>query len=98
MQTVKAIDENMAHLGLSLRVGRKECRLSLSDAAHLLHIMPNELFEYECGAKPVPADLLSRLFIMGYKMIEIRLINNRYQIQRNMFQKIERATAKTSEL
>lgn len=98
MQTVKAIDENQARLGLSLRVGREECRLSLEDAAHMLHIMPNELFEYEHGAKPVPMDILQRLFIMGYKMIEVRIINNRYQVQRNMFKKIESAVAKTSEL
>lgn len=93
MKTVKAIDDNMARLGVTFRHAREECRLSLDDAAGILHIMPNELFEYEHGAKPVPTDILYRLFVMGYKMIEVRVITRRYQVHRNVLRKLKRTIA-----
>ena len=90
MKTTKPIDDNMAHLGSSMKNARQQCRISMDEAAGLLHITPNELFEYERGAKPVPRDILQRLFIMGYKMIEVRVVNHQYQAHRSAFRKIER--------
>ena len=82
------IDETAVRLGTSLRSARNNCQLSIDAAAVLLHIMPMELVEYECGFAQIPTDILQRITTMGYKMLQARRFDRRYIRLRKMMVKM----------
>ncbi len=91
MKRINKIDATAARLGFAMREARHVCHIPHDDAAELLHIMPNDLHEYERGVTEVPIDILQRVFILGYKMMQVRIINRRYRLQRKMLSQIKNA-------
>jgi len=92
-EKMKQIDETAGRVREIMRAARQVCHISHDEAAALLRIMPNELSEYEYGVSKIPADILERMFVLGYKMMRIRVLESRYRRQRNIFQKIKQAMA-----
>jgi len=88
---MKQIDETAGRLGAAMRQARRICCLGPDDVAVLLGIMPAELAEYERGTAQVPYDVLQHVFVMGYKMMQVRIIESRYRSHRNVFRKIKNA-------
>ena len=84
---MKKIDETTARLGVAMRYARNKCKMPLDEAAATLRIMPDELYEYERGRVMLPYDIMERVFIMGYKMMMIRMLESVYRRQRKMFRK-----------
>ena len=78
------IDQTARRLGIAMRNARTNCQLSIDAAAVLLRILPMELAKYERGIIPIPTDIMQRLTIMGYKMIEARRFDNKYVKMRRM--------------
>jgi len=93
---MKKIDETAGRLGLAMRQARRVCRLSQDDAAAILCIMPTNLAEYEFGVTKIPFDVLEHLFVMGYKMLQVRTTESRYRRHRKVFNKIKDAVAEMS--
>ena len=89
----KPIDETAQRLGTSMRVAREYCRLSIDELAGILRVMPTELYEYECGIRQIPTDILQRIFIMGYKMMYARRCDRRYIKLRQLMCKASRTVA-----
>lgn len=89
MAKQKPIDITAGRMGAMLRSARQMCKLSTDDAAHLLRIMPDELAAYEHGTMAIPQSVLEHMFIMGYKMIQVRTIEHRYHNQRKLFRKFK---------
>ena len=81
-------------MGAMLRRARQMCHMSTDDASMLLHIMPNELAQYERGVCEIPINILEHIFIMAYKMIQVRKQEKRYQHQRVLFYKLKKGTDK----
>lgn len=81
----KAINDTAGRLGRAMRGARRDCRLCHEDAARLLRVSPNELLEYESGTKNIPTDVFVHVFIMGYKMMEVRTLASRYRCHRKAF-------------
>jgi len=88
---MKKIDETAGRMGMAMRQARRVCRLVPDDAAILLGIMPTDLAEYERGTAKVPFDVLEHMYVMGYKMLQVRIMENRYRRQRKIFSKIKDA-------
>ena len=89
----KPIDETAGRVGAMMRQARRVCHMPTDDAAALLHVMPNELVAYERGFTKIPTDLLERMFVMGYKMMHVRVLENRYRQHRMALMKIKRTVA-----
>lgn len=88
MAKQKQIDATAGRMGAMLRQARHVCRMSTDDAALMLRIMPADLAAYERGIQEIPLNVLEHIFVMGYKMMQVRIIEYRYQNQRNMFRKL----------
>ena len=86
------IDETAGRMGTAMRSARQVCHIALDEAASFLDITPAELFEYERGSAEVPFGVLEHVFTMGYKMLHIRILENKYLRQRNLFRKAQRMT------
>lgn len=93
----KPIDETAVRLGASLRSARNNCQMSIDAAAVLLHVMPMELVEYECGFAQIPTDILQRVTTMGYKMLQVRRFDRRYIRLRQMMLKIKQVRKTASD-
>ncbi len=89
MTKPKPIDTTARRVGAMLRFARQKCKMSTDDAAHILHILPDELAGYEHGVREIPQGLLEHMFVMGYKMIQVRIIEHRYHNQRKLFRKLK---------
>ena len=87
----KPIDETSVRLGRAMRAGRWMCRLTHDDAARLLRVLPNDLLEYECGAKQIPTDVFVHVFTMGYRMMEIRTLRHNYIYHRKLLCKLKQS-------
>lgn len=72
------------------------CRLSQDNTAMFLSIMPTDLAQYECGITKIPFDVLEYLFVMGYKMLQVRTTETRYRKQRKIFNKIKNTVSEIS--
>ena len=88
MAKLKRIDAVARRPGTILRLARQKCHMSTDDAACMLRIMPSALAEYEHGVREVPQHIMEHMFVMGYKMIQVRTIEHRYHNQRKLFRKI----------
>lgn len=84
---MKRIDTTAARLGIAMQHARRKCYLPNDQVASLLHIMPDELAQYERGIREIPYDILERTFILAYKMMHIRTLESFYRGQRKMFNK-----------
>ncbi|MDE6250637.1 MAG: helix-turn-helix domain-containing protein [Alphaproteobacteria bacterium] len=93
MAKTKQIDITAGRLGAMLRRARHVCRMSTDDAATMLRIMPDELAAYEHGIREVPLGVMEHMFVMGYKMIQVRKIEHRYNNHRKMFLKFKQIYA-----
>lgn len=89
----KQLDEMTEQLGKALRQARHACHLATDEAAVLLRITPSKLFEYERGLTRMPRDVLEQICIMGYKMMHLRIMENKYRRQRSFFRKIKQTVA-----
>lgn len=78
------IDQTATRMGAALLHARRHCGLNTDDAALLLRIESDELASYEHGIAEMPMDILLYIFTMGYKIIEIRMIERRYRNQRHI--------------
>ena len=81
----KQIDEKAGRVGSMMRPARRVYHLSLDDAAALLYVTPDELFKYERGWAKIPADILAKLFVCGYKTLHFRVLENKYRSERQVF-------------
>lgn len=95
MAKQKQIDATAGRMGAMLRVARRACNLTTDDAALLLRIMPDELAAYERGIQEIPQGVLEHMFIMGYKMIQVRIIERRYHKEHMMFRKLKQMCSNT---
>ena len=86
----KTIDDTAGRVGAMLRQARRVCHMPQDDAAALLHIMPDKLAEYERGFTKIPSALLERMFVLGYKMMHVRVLENRYRQQNIAFRRLQR--------
>lgn len=86
---MKTIDETAGRIGRAMISARHVCRLTRDDVADLLHIMPNDLVEYERGHTKIPHDILERIFMLGYKTMHLRKLERMYRQQRWIFRKIK---------
>lgn len=82
-------DADTKRVGAIMHNARMVCHMSRDELSDLLNIMPNDLAEYEHGRTVIPADVLERVFIMGYSLMRIRVLENRYRCQRAAFRKIK---------
>lgn len=89
----KRLDEMTEQLSKAMHQARQMCKITADDAAVLLRIRPDELFEYERGLKRIPRDVLEHVFVMGYKMMQVRIMENRYRRQCNFFRKLKQSVA-----
>jgi len=92
-EKMKQIDETAGRLGVAMRRARRVCRLAQDEAAVLLRVTPAELAEYECGRARMPYDVMEHVFLMGYKMMHVRMMERSYRNHRNIFRKIKNAVA-----
>ena len=88
---MKQIDETAGRMGFAMRHARKQCRLSADEVAILLHITSAELLSYERGTDKIPTDIIERVFIMGYKMMRVRVLENSYRKYRRIFRKLKQS-------
>ncbi|MDE6250162.1 MAG: helix-turn-helix domain-containing protein [Alphaproteobacteria bacterium] len=88
MAKQKQIDITAGRMGAMLRRARHVCRMSTDDAATMLRIMPDELAAYEHGTGEIPLNVMEHIFVMGYRMIQVRIIEHRYHNQRRLFRKL----------
>lgn len=79
------LDQTAVRMGAALRHARRHNGLNTDDAAPMLNIMPDELASYEHGIAEMPMDILLYIFTMGYKMIQVRMIERRYRNMRQVF-------------
>ena len=93
MGKYKPINETARRMGAMLRRARRMCRMSTDDAALLLQMMPDELAQYEHGVCEIPINILEHMFVMGYKMIQVRKLERRYHNQRELFYKLKKTVA-----
>lgn len=89
----KPIDTTAGRMGAMLRSARQMCKLSTDDASSILHILPDDLAAYEHGVWEIPLGVLEHMFIMGYKMIQVRIIEHRYHNQRKILRQIKQISA-----
>lgn len=89
MTKQKQIDAAARRIGVTLRRARHMCKMSTDDAAFMLRIMPAELAAYEHGVQEIPLHILEHVFVMGYKMIQVRIIETKYHRQRKQYQKLK---------
>ena len=89
MAKTKQIDATAGRMGAMLRSARQMCHMSTDDAALLLRIMPDELAAYERGIMEVPLHIMEHMFVMAYKMMQVRIIERRYYDQRAMLKKLK---------
>ena len=89
MQKPKPIDETAARMGKALYHARTSVHMPVDEACHLLHIMPDELIQYERGCIKFPQDVLEYMFMMGYKMIRARTLEKKYHQQRQVYRKLK---------
>ena len=91
------IDETAVRLGRAIRIARENCHLSLDAAAVLLRVRPMELAEYEAGTVQIPADIMQRISIMGFKMMQARRFDRRYIRLRKMMERLKQANKSKSD-
>lgn len=89
----KPIDDTARRLGIAIRIARDNCQLSIDAAATLLRIMPMDLAKYERGVLPIPTDILQRITIMGYKMLEARRFDHKYIKMRRTMRQLKKTIA-----
>ncbi len=89
MKRINKIDETAGRLGAALRKARWVCRIPHDEAAILLHVMPNDLHEYERGVTEIPQDILERIFLLGYRMMRFRTLEDKYRLQRKFYRKLK---------
>lgn len=89
MPRTKPIDETAGRLGAIMCNARRLCYMPHDEVAKLLLISPSEMLEYERGTKKIPADVLERVIVMGYKMLRIRTLESRYRRQRMVLQRVK---------
>lgn len=89
MTKMNILDANTKRVGAIMHNARQMAHISRDELADLLDIMPNDLAAYEHGRTVIPADLLERVFVMGYSLMRIRVLENKYRRQRNVFRKLE---------
>ena len=95
MQKQKPIDETASRLGAIMCNARRMMYMPHDEVAKMLLISPAEMLEYERGTTKIPADVLERVIVMGYKMIRVRTLEDRYRRQRRVFNKIKQSVAET---
>lgn len=88
MAKIKQIDATARRMGAMLRRARRMCQMSTDETALMLRIMPDELVAYERGMQEIPLHIMEHIFIMGYKMMQVRIIENKYYRQRKLYQKL----------
>lgn len=91
MKMPKQLDTTAGRLGLAMRHARQMYHMTSDDAAFLLRISPNELFEYERGVAPIPTDIMEHIVLMGYKMMRVRILERAYSRRRAIFRKIRQS-------
>ena len=94
MAKYKQINKTVGRVGAMLRRARRVCNIPTDDAASLLHVTPQQLFEYEHGVTEIPMEILESMFALGYKMKQVRVLERRYEVQRNLFHKIKQTMDK----
>ncbi|MBD5391793.1 helix-turn-helix transcriptional regulator, partial [bacterium] len=87
---IKPIDKTAAYVGRTIYHARRTCHISRDELSRMLGIMPSELSEYEVGTTKIPEDVLTHMFIMGYKMMRVRALESRYRNQRHVFRNLKR--------
>ena len=93
----EAIDETAVRLGYAIRIARENCHLSLDAAAVMLRVLPMELAMYEAGIAQIPMDIMQRINIMGFKMMQARRFDRRYIRLRKMMERLKQANKSKSD-
>ncbi|MBD5400407.1 helix-turn-helix domain-containing protein [bacterium] len=91
MAKYKQINETAGRMGAMLRRARRVCGMPTDDAAELLRVTPHEMFEYEHGITEIPIEILENMFIMGYKMKQVRVLEKRYIKKRDFLRMTKQA-------
>lgn len=89
MTRTKPIDETAGRLGTIMCNARRLCYMPHDEVAKLLRIPPADMLEYERGTKKIPADVLERVIVLGYKMLRIRALESRYIRQRMVLRRVK---------
>ncbi len=89
MQKAKQIDETAGRIGRAMMHARHALRIPRDEAASLLHLLPNELSEYERAITKIPQDILERMFLLGYRMMRFRTLEDKYRLQRKFYRKLK---------
>ena len=97
MEKQQPIDETAVRLGRAIRLARENCQLSIDAAAVLLRVLPMDLAEFEAGTAQIPADIMQRITVMGYKMMQARRFDRRYIKLRKMMAKIKQINKSESD-
>ena len=87
MAKTKQIDATARRMGAMLRRARQVCQMSTDETALMLRIMPDELVAYERGVQEIPLHIMEHIFIMAYKIMQVRIIEGKYRQQRKFCQK-----------
>ena len=93
MSRMKITDDPAKRVGAIIHNARLVCHMSRNELAGLLRITPKELAKYEHATAQIPAEILEHLFLMGYKMMRIRVLEHRYRQNRRMFRSIKQIVA-----
>lgn len=83
------IDETAGRIATAMCYARRTYHISRNEVADLLRITRAELIEYEHGTREIPLGILERLFVLGYKSIQMRQIESRFYKRRTNFRKPE---------
>lgn len=94
MTKMKITDDPAKRIGAIMYNARIVGHLSRNELAGLLRVTPEELATYEHGTAQIPADILEHLFLMGYKMMRVRVLEHRYRQNRQLFRKLKQIVAK----
>ena len=93
MQKQKPIDETAGRVGAMMRQARRVCHMPTDDAAALLYVMPEDLVAYERGFKKIPVEVLEHFFVTGYKMMHVRVLENRFRQHRMALRKMKQTVS-----
>ncbi len=91
MQRAKQIDETAGRIGRAMMHARHALRIPRDEVASLLHLLPNELSEYERAITKIPQDIFERMFLLGYRMMHFCTLEDKYRQQRKLYHKLKNA-------
>ncbi len=86
---MKSIDGPTGRIGVILRRARTTCNMSQEEASILLHITQQEICQLERGTEQIPADIIERMFLLAYKSMRMRVLENIYKRRRKIYRRLQ---------